>query len=253
MFEFKPPQNFLLGRYVLITGASDGIGKTCAGTLAEYGANLILLGRSQDKLEALFDQLEARARGRIIIQPMDFAHAGADDYRRLAEHLNAETGVLDVLLHNAAMLGPRTPIQYYPDHDWETLMKVNVNAAFYLSKAVLPLLMAADSARVLFTSSGVGRVGRAWWGAYGVSKFAVEGLMQTLAEEVGTTTSIRVNSINPGGTRTAMRQTAYPAEDPASQPAAESLMPVYLYLLSEEAEKIHGRALNVRGFDPARL
>ncbi|MCY4358254.1 MAG: YciK family oxidoreductase [Gammaproteobacteria bacterium] len=253
MFQFNPPKDFLHNRYVLITGASDGIGKTCAETFAGYGANLILLGRSQEKLEKLFDRLDVLAPGRITIQPVDFATATTEDYKVLAEHLNAQTSVLHVLLHNAALLGTRTPIQYYPESDWETLMKVNVGSGFYLTKALLPLLLAADSARILFTSSSVGRKGRAWWGGYGVSKFAVEGLMQTLADEVGTTTSIKVNSINPGGTRTAMRQTAYPAENPASQPTPESLMPVYLYLLSEQAAAIHGKALDVRNFDPATV
>jgi len=94
-------------------------------------------------------------------------------------------------------------------------------------------------------------LGRAYWGAYAVSKFAVEGLMQTLADEVAKTTRIKVNSLNPGGTRTSMRRDAYPAEDPMSQPAPESLMPVYLYLFSQEASTIHGQALNVRDFTPA--
>lgn len=251
MFEFKPPENFLENRNVLITGASDGIGKTCAETFANYGANLILLGRSQQKLERLYDELEQRAPGKVIIQPMDFAVAEADDYKPLAEHMAEQLPALDVLIHNAAILGARSPIEHYPDSDWDALMKVNVNAAFYLTKAVLPLLTAAESARVLFTSSSVGRQGRAYWGAYAVSKFAVEGLMQTLADEVGSTSNIRVNSINPGGTRTAMRQAAYPAENPDSQPAPEALMPVYLYMLSKEASSIHGQAINVRDFDPS--
>ena len=128
-------------------------------------------------------------------------------------------------------------------------MQVNVNAAFHLSKVLLPALSRSQDARMIFTSSSVGRVGRAYWGAYGVSKFALEGLMQTLAEEVENTTAIRVNSLNPGGTRTAMRRDAYPAENPETQPTAESIMPVYLYLMSPEAQPIHGQALNVRGFE----
>ncbi len=250
MFQFNPPKKFLENRNVLITGASDGIGKTCAQTFASYGANLVLLGRSQEKLESLYDELEQTAPGRVIIQPMDFAVAEADDYKMLAEHMTEQLPALDVLIHNAAILGARSPIEHYPDSDWEALMKVNVNAAFYLTKAVLPLLAAAENARVLFTSSSVGRTGRAYWGAYAVSKFAVEGLMQTLADELATTSNIRVNSINPGGTRTAMRQAAYPAENPDSQPSPETLMPVYLYMLSEEADSIHGQAINVRDFDP---
>ena len=129
-------------------------------------------------------------------------------------------------------------------------MQVNVNAAFLLSRALLPALSRSASGRMLFTASSVGRQGRAYWGAYSVTKFAVEGLMQVLADELANTTSIKVNSINPGGTRTKMRATAYPAEDPGTVPTPESLMPVYLYLMGPDGEHLHGQALDVRSFDP---
>jgi NAD(P)-dependent dehydrogenase (short-subunit alcohol dehydrogenase family) len=128
-------------------------------------------------------------------------------------------------------------------------MQVNVNAVVQLTQSLMPALTRSQGARVLFISSGVGRVGRAFWGAYAVSKFALEGLMQTLAEELENTTSIKVNSLNPGGTRTNMRRDAYPAENPQTLPTAESLMPVYLYLMSSDAQSIHGQALDARGFE----
>jgi NAD(P)-dependent dehydrogenase (short-subunit alcohol dehydrogenase family) len=249
MFEYNPPEDLLKDKVIMITGASDGIGKACANSFADHGATVICLGRSQEKLEALYDDIEARQAGKVIIHPMDFATAQADDYKLLAESLNEQFPALDGLLHNAALLGARSPIEFYPESEWETLMKVNVNAAFMLTRALLPALQNAASGRILFTSSSVGRQGRAYWGAYAVSKFAVEGLMQTLADELATTSNIRVNSLNPGGTRTAMRQAAYPAEKPDSQPTAESLMPVYLYLFGPDADALHGRAFDVRGFD----
>lgn len=249
MFEYNPPEDLLKDKVIMITGASDGIGKACANSFADHGATVICLGRSQEKLEALYDDIEARQAGKVIIHPMDFAKAQADDYKLLAESLNEQFPALDGLLHNAALLGARSPIEFYPESEWETLMKVNVNAAFMLTRALLPALQNAASGRILFTSSSVGRQGRAYWGAYAVSKFAVEGLMQTLADELATTSNIRVNSLNPGGTRTAMRQAAYPAEKPDSQPAAESLMPVYLYLFGPDADALHGRAFDARGFD----
>ena len=252
MYHYEPPSDFLKGRKILITGASDGIGKTCAETFAGFGADLILLGRSQQKLEQLYDDLERTSPGQVVIQPLDFATAKPDEFKALAEHFQEQYDSLDALLHNAALLGARSPIEFYPDSDWEALMSVNVNAAFFLTKAFLPLLMASPNGRLLFTSSSVGRQGRAYWGAYAVSKFANEGLMQTLADELGKTSSVRVNSINPGGTRTAMRQAAYPAENPDTQPPTESLMPVYLYLLSDAAKAIHGQAIDVRDFDPSK-
>ena len=251
MFTFTAPQDLLNGRTILVTGASDGIGKVLATTLAGHGATVILLGRSQEKLESLYDELEERHPGRVLIHPLDFASATAGDYRVLADSLMEQFPCLDGLVHNAGLLGARTPIEFYPEQDWREIMEVNVNAVFYLTRALLPALAQAPDARLLLTSSSVGRRGRAYWGAYAVSKFAVEGLMQTLADELETTSKIRVNSINPGGTRTKMRARAYPAEEPGTQPEPETLMPVYLYLFSPEARPIHGQAIDVRGFDPA--
>ena len=248
MFAYSPPQDLLAGRTILITGASDGIGRVCANTFAEHGAELILLGRSQEKLEALFDELEAKYPGKATIQPMDFATANANDYTALAESLAENFPVLGGVLHNAGLLGTLCPLEYYPDADWEKLVKVNLNAAFYLTKATLPSLKQSADSRLLFTSSSVGRQGRAYWGAYAVTKFAVEGMMQTLADELGSTSPVRVNSLNPGGTRTAMRQAAYPAEDPNTLPTAESLMPVYLYLMGPEGKALHGQAIDARNF-----
>lgn len=249
MFDYNPPQDLLKDKVIMITGASDGIGKACASSFADHGATVICLGRSQEKLEALYDEIEARHAGKVIIHPLDFATAQAEDYKLLANSLNEQFPALDGLVHNAALLGARSPIEFYPEGEWETLMKVNVNSAFMLTRALLPALQNAASGRIVFTSSSVGRQGRAYWGAYAVSKFAVEGLMQTLADELATTSNIRVNSLNPGGTRTAMRQAAYPAEKPDSQPTAESLMPVYLYLFGPDGDTLHGKALDARNFD----
>ncbi|MEX2469717.1 MAG: YciK family oxidoreductase [Pseudohongiellaceae bacterium] len=251
MYTYQAPQDLLADKTILVTGASDGIGKTLALTLADHGATVIMLGRSQEKLEAVYDELEHRHPGRAVIHPMDFVTAGPEDYRVLANSLMGQFPCLDGLVHNAGMLGARMPIEFYPEKDWQEVMQVNVNAVFYLTKALLPALTKAADARLLLTSSSVGRQSRAYWGAYAVSKFATEGLMQTLAEELEATSKVRVNSINPGGTRTAMRARAYPAEEPGTQPTPEELMPVYLFLFSPEAQPIHGRAIDVRDFDPA--
>ncbi len=248
-FTYTPKENFLVNKTLLITGASDGIGKACATAYADYGATVILLGRSQQKLEAVFDEIDAKHPGKVVIHPLDFKTATMDDFKLLAESLNEQFECLDGLLHNAALLGARSPIEFYPAQDWADLMQVNVTAVFQLTQVLMPALNRSKDARVLFISSSVGRLGRAFWGGYAVSKFALEGLMQTLADEVENTSAIRVNSLNPGGTRTNMRRDAYPAENPETQPTAESLMPVYLYLMSAEAQSIHGQALNARGFE----
>ena len=250
-FTYDAEQNFLDDKTILITGASDGIGKACAKAYAAYGATVILLGRDQQKLDTVFDEIEEMHPGKVIIHPLDFKTASMTDFKILAESLNDQFECLDGLIHNAALLGARTPIEFYPEQDWKDLMQVNVNAVFQLTQSLIPALTRSKSARLLFISSSVGRVGRAFWGAYAVSKFAIEGLMQTIAEELENTTSIRVNSLNPGGTRTNMRRDAYPAENPETLQTAESLMPVYLYLMSAEAQNIHGQALNAKNFEDA--
>jgi NAD(P)-dependent dehydrogenase (short-subunit alcohol dehydrogenase family) len=252
MFHYEADNNFLSNKTILVTGASDGIGKCCAETFAAFGANVILLGKSQEKLEAIYDEIEAKQPGKVIIQPLDLNTATEADYQNLSHSLSEQFEKLDGLILNASILGARSPIEFYPSDLWHETMQVNVNSVFSLCKVLLPSLQQSEDARLIFTSSSVGRKGRAHWGAYAVSKFAVEGLMQTLAEELEKTSSIRVNSLNPGGTRTGMRKAAYPAEDPKSQPLPEQIMPVYLYLMSDEAKAIHGQAMDVRDFEPGK-
>ena len=251
MFEFNPKPDLLNGKTILISGASDGIGKTVANSFADHGASVILLGRSQEKLEAVYDDIEQRSPGKAIIHPLDLATAKPEDYELLAASIDEQFNQLDGLIHNASILGARTPVQFYPEKDWRAVMQVNVNAVFSLTRVLIPALTRASDARLLFTSSSVGRKARAYWGAYAVSKFAIEGLMQVLAEELEETSSIRVNSFNPGATRTNMRRDAYPAEDPQTLPTPESLLGVYLYLFSSEAKGIHGQAIDGRNFDPS--
>ena len=236
----------LAGRLILVTGAGDGIGKAAATTYARAGATVILVGRTQSKLEALYDDIVAAGWPEPVIHPMDFATAGPEDFELLGNTLLSQFGPLHGLLHNASVLGGLGPVQFTAPETWHKIMQVNVNAAFLLTRAVLPAMQQADEARILLTSSSVGRQGRAYWGAYAVSKFATEGFMQVLAEELQETTRIRVNSINPGATRTEMRRAAYPAEDPNSLPTPESLMPAYLYLMLPASQSIHGQALDVR-------
>ena len=249
-FTFQPPEKFLLGKTILVTGASDGIGRACACSLAEQGANLVLLGRNIGKLESLFDDLEQRHPGRAVIQPLDYKQAAEESYKELADSFMAQFDSLDGMIHCAGELGARAPIQFYPSAVWRDVFEVNVHAAFELTKAFMPALQASNDARLIFLSSSVGRLGRAHWGAYSASKFALEGMVQILADELGNTSQVTVTSLNPGGTRTAMRRAAYPAENPDAVPAAEELMPVFLYLFSEAGKAFHGKAVDARGFNP---
>lgn len=246
MFDYHPAPNLLAERIILVTGAGDGIGRAAAKAYAAHGATVILLGRTIRKLEMVYDEIEAAGHPQAAIYPMNLEGATAKDYEDLARTLSNEFGHLDGLLHNAAMLGSLTPLDYYDTTMWFQVMQVNLNAPFLLTKACLPLLRKAADASVIFTSSSVGRKGRAYWGAYAVSKFGIEGMAQVLADELETNTNIRVNTINPGGTRTGMRSSAFPGEDPATLPTPEQIIPLYLYLMGADGRSIHGQSLNAQ-------
>lgn len=246
MFHYTPSADLLAQRVILVTGAGDGIGRSAAISFAAHGATVILLGRTIRKLEAVYDTIERTGYPQPAIYPLNLEGASPKDYETLATTLANEFGRLDGLLHNAAILGNLTPLEHYTITTWYQVMQVNLNAPFLLTQACLPLLKQAQDASIVLTSSGVGRRGKAYWGAYAVSKFALEGLMQVLADEVETNTAIRVNSINPGATRTAMRAHAYPGEDPNQLPTPDAIMPLYLYLMGPESQQVNGQALDAQ-------
>ena len=137
-------------------------------------------------------------------------------------------------------------LEQYSYESWKNVLKVNLDASFLLTKNLIPLIKKSDNGSIIFTSSGVGRKGRAYWGAYSISKFATEAMMQILSEELQNTSSIRVNCINPGAVRTKMRESAYPAEDPSKNPTAEMVMKLYLYLMSDMSLGINGQSLDAQ-------
>jgi NAD(P)-dependent dehydrogenase (short-subunit alcohol dehydrogenase family) len=246
MFKYSARPDLLEGRVILVTGAGRGIGAAAARTYASHGATVLLLGKTEANLNEVYDEIEATGAPRPVVIPFDLETALPHQYDELAAMIEAEFGRLDGVLHNASIIGPRTPIEQLRGEQFMQVMHVNVNATFMLTTALLPLLKRSPDASIAFTSSSVGRKGRAYWGAYGVSKFATEGLMQTLADEIDGLGSIRANSINPGATRTDMRAQAYPAEDPTNNPTPEQIMPVYLYLMGPDSKGINGQALDAQ-------
>lgn len=239
--DYAIRQDSLADKIILVTGAGDGIGKVAAKTLAACGATVVLSGRTMSKLEQVYDEIEAAGHPQPAIYPINFESAVEKDYDDMCNALEDTFGRLDGILFNAADLGERTPISNYSVNAWMRCMQINVNAPFMLTQAVLPLLERAENASILFTSSSVAFKGRAFWGAYAASKAAAENFMQTLHDELEGATRIRVNSINPGATRTAMRAAAYPAEDPETVKTPESLMPAYIYILSDDSIGISGQ------------
>jgi NAD(P)-dependent dehydrogenase (short-subunit alcohol dehydrogenase family) len=241
--NFQAEQSCIKDKIILITGAGDGIGAVAAKTYAEYGATVILLGKTIPKLEIVYDAIINAGHTQPAIIPLDLEKATAEQYAGLAQTIEDEFGRLDGLLHNAAMFGGLIPISQFDPALWEQIMKINLHAPFLLSKAMLPLLNNSSASSMIFTSSGVAHKGRAYWGAYAVSKAAQDNLMEVLADELEVNTSIRVNSIDPGRVRTRMRALAYPGEDPMSVSAPEELMNTYLYLMSDASKDVNGEII----------
>ena len=243
---YQAPGDSLKNRIILVTGAGDGIGRQAALSFAEKGGTIILLGRTTAKLEQVYDDITGPGFPEPVIIPLCLEKAGESDYQQMVDAIDQQFGKLDGLLHNASLLGERTTISNYSPKTWQQVMQVNVHAQFLLTRAALPLLKIAPDASLLFTTSGVGRRGRAFSGAYSVSKFATEGLAQIVADELEEISNVRVNCINPGATRTNMRATAYPAENPEKLKTPEQIMPAYLYLMGPDSKGISGQSIDAQ-------
>lgn len=242
--DYEYPSDVLEDRVILITGASDGIGRVLAIHAAGLGARVVLHGRDTAKLEGIYDEItESGSTQRPSIAVMDLATADGDAYLSLASGIEGEFGRLDGLVNNASILGPRIAIEQYDPAEWQRVLHVNLTAAFAITQTCLPLLRKSEDPSVIFTTSGVGRVGKAHWGAYSVSKFGTEALSQILANE-NRHTALRVNCINPGPIRTKMRLAAYPAEDRDQLKTPEDIMPAYVYLLGPDSRGVSGESID---------
>ncbi|MDH5325800.1 MAG: YciK family oxidoreductase [Gammaproteobacteria bacterium] len=240
MSNYQAEQNCLKDRIIVVTGAGDGIGAAVAKVYAQYGATVILLGRTQKKLEKIYDEIVEAGSPEPAIYPMELQTAMPVEYQTLAQTIESEFGHLDGLLHNAATLGTLTPIEHYDARLWMHIMQVNLNATFFLTKYCLPLLNKKPDGSIIFTTANVGYKGQAYWGAYAASKAAVTNLAEVLAEELEVNTSIRVNCVDPGPVRTRMNALAYPGQDPNEIPGPEDICNIYLYLMNEASAGVTG-------------
>ncbi|EIB98656.1 YciK family oxidoreductase [Pantoea sp. Sc1] len=243
--HYQPKSDLLNHRIILVTGASDGIGQEAALTYARYGAEVILMGRNPEKLERVrtsINQLNKRPAHQVVL---DLAEATPERCQQVADQLAQQFPRLDGVLHNAGLLGEIVPLAELNPQIWRQVMDVNLDATFFLTQALLPLLLKSEAGSLVFTTSSVGRTGRAGWGAYAVSKFATEGMMQVLADEYKSQ-SLRVNCINPGGTRTKMRASAFPQEDANKLKTPADLMPLYLYLMGDDSRRKTGMSFDAQ-------
>jgi len=245
MFDYTISENCLTNKTILITGAGDGIGRQAALTYAQLGATVILLGKTVAKLEKVYDEIVSSGGAEPAIVPLDLKGATKQNYIDMSSTIASQFGKLDGALLNASMLGELTPYAQVHEQIWNEVIQVNVTAQHLMAQALIPTLLLAESASLVFTSSGVGNKGKAFWGAYSVSKFATEGLMQVIADEYDNS-SLRVNAINPGATGTAMRLKAYPAEDQNKLSTPEQIMPLYVYLMTDDSKSINGKTIKAQ-------
>jgi NAD(P)-dependent dehydrogenase (short-subunit alcohol dehydrogenase family) len=230
-------------RVVMVTGATSGIGRAVVRALVEAGATVILHGRNEKALEALYQELKPLGPEPSVAQ-IDLERAQGPQYQQLTTEIETRYGRLDGLLHNAAILGDRSPIEHYDIGLWQRVLLVDLTAPFILTRCLLPLLRNSADASLVFTTSSVGRQGRAYWGAYAVAKAGLENLAEVLVDELESTT-IRTNVVNPGGTRTKMRARAYPAENRSALQTPEAVVPAFLYLLGSGSRGLRGQRFDL--------
>tara|TARA_B100000767_G_C19766475_1_gene537779 strand:+ start:1222 stop:1986 length:765 start_codon:yes stop_codon:yes gene_type:complete len=244
--NYNANNTLLAGRNIVITGAGDGIGRAAALRFAQHGATVILLGKTVDKLAAVYDEIEAAGHPQPVMVELDLHTANNAEFEALNREIIDNLGGLHGLLNNAGILGEMKPLSQYDAETFDQVIKVNLTSCFNLTQALIPALESTENASIVFTSSSVGRKSRAYWGAYAVSKFAIEGLMQTWADELSDTCNIRVNSLNPGATQTNMRKQAFPGETPHNNPAPEAIMNSYLFLMGNDSIGVNGQQLNAQ-------
>jgi NAD(P)-dependent dehydrogenase (short-subunit alcohol dehydrogenase family) len=233
IMQYQARKDLLTDKIILVTGAGDGIGKAAAKSFAAHGATVVLLGRTTQKLEMVYDEILAAGSTEAAIYPMNLEGASPKDFNDLANTLDEQFGALHGLLHNAAFLGSTTPIEQYDTELWYKVMQVNLNAPFLMTQALLPLLSKTVDASIVFT---VDDQSTAYWGAYGVSKAATLSFMKILSDEKDSENILKVNAINPGIVKTALRMKAFPGEDPGKLAKPDEIMAPYLYLMGEDSK-----------------
>ncbi len=236
------PRVNLQDKVAIVTGGGRGVGRAVAVALAARGAAVMLNARNYEELRDTM-RVITTAGGEADIYAGDLGNPEA--MTGLASFTHQRFGAVDIVIFAGGVLGPRVPLEDYPVADWQRVLDVNLTGSFALAQAAVPMLAQRGGGSMVLVSSGVGRTGRAGWGAYAVSKFGVEGLAQILADE-GRAHGIRANCVNPGPTRTAMRAAACPDEDPATLPAPEEIVPVFLYLASDQSRDVTGQSLDAR-------
>jgi NAD(P)-dependent dehydrogenase (short-subunit alcohol dehydrogenase family) len=239
--NYQPPHRHLQDRVILVTGAGQGLGRAAALAFAAQGATVILVGRKVKKLEAVYDAIEAAGGPQPLIFPMNLEKAGEADYQGLAEGIYQQLGRLDGILHNASRFDNLSPLEIQTVEQFSGMLQTNLIARFALTKACLPLLKRAPDASVIVTSTTAAHHPAAYWGAHAISNSAAEMLVSIWAQELETFPNIRINTVIPGAVQTPQRKLSHPGEMHANLPAAEAIMPLYLYLMGHDSAGVSGQ------------
>ncbi len=246
--QYVPQTDALKGKTILITGAAGGLGSSIARSASTVGCDLILLDHNERGLNKLHDELEELTGNQPGLYPLDLTGANIDDYSRLADTIEETFGKLDGLVHCAANLGQITPVACIDAKLWQKTFTVNLHGPMLLTQAVMPLMRSTGSARIVFTLDDKRK---AYWGAYSISKTAVEGLVHTLSDELDADRDtnndmlITCNGIDPGKMRTSLRSSAFPGEDPSTLPDPADKISAFLYLLSKESSEVNGQIFSL--------
>lgn len=243
MKNYQAPKDLLQGRVILVTGAGQGIGREAALSFAAHGATVILHGRKTEKLEAVYDEIEAAGCPEAVIFPLDLFTADDKDFASFAGGIKRQLGRLDGVLHNASHLDSLKKLEEHTLEQWQVSMRVNLMAPFALTRACLPLLKAAPDASILWTSETHGHHPAAYWGSFAVSRSAGESLVRIWAEELEMTPGVRINAIIPGPVQSPQRVKTHPGEVTESLPEARTLMPCYLYLMGRDSLGVSGQVV----------
>lgn len=233
---------YLDGKVAVITGASRGIGEAVARRYAREGAKVVLASRSSEALRKV-TQAVKEERGEALAVVTDVS-VEADAVQLMTAACTAFK-TIDILVTSAGVLTPRSPLSKVTEEDWERTLAVNLKGSFLCAREALKVMEKKKSGSIIFISSGAGKRSAPHWGPYAVSKFGIEGMMLAMAEEVKAL-GIRVNTVNPGGTRTAMRAMAYPDEDPKLLPAPEEIAGLFVYLGADDSKKVTGQSIELR-------
>lgn len=237
--------NMLEGRVVLVTGAYGGLGSAVARAVARAGATVVITGKRKRQLEQLYDAMVKEGLPEPVIHPLDMESATPSDYEALAEGLKRDLGRLDGIVHAAASFAGLMPMAMHKPDAWLRSLHVNVSAPFALTQACLPLLTGAPDSAAVFVLDNPELVQRAHWGAYGVSKAALERFVAILHEEHDNGT-FRVHAVLPAPMRTTLRRSAYFGEDTMQHPLPDATAEAVVYLLSDQAAAARGAVLDLR-------